>query len=90
MAGAALSGAEARIICDGSYQIVQGRPIATPYCRDQNLAIVARSYGIRVSAERMRHDESAKADVCRFIGNDIRVREACQPYLPDAGRRRPF
>ena len=34
-------GAEARIVCDGEFQIIQGRPQSTPYCRDTYLVQVA-------------------------------------------------
>ena len=69
--------ADARIRCDGNYQIINGSPHATPYCQDENLAEVARSYGMRVSGSAMRNSPSAKQRVCQFIGSDIRVREAC-------------
>jgi hypothetical protein len=75
--------AHARIVCDGSYQIIHGQPHATPYCQDENLARVARSYGMQVSGAMMRNSPSAKARVCRFIGQDIRVREACHGYRDD-------
>lgn len=98
LAGAALasglivlahSGAEARIRCDGNFQIVSGLPVSTPYCRDKNLARVARTYGWRVSFEEIRYSESKKGDVCRAIGYDNRVQEVCAPYQPfgDGGRR---
>jgi hypothetical protein len=79
--------AQARIVCDGNYQIVNGAPVGTPYCREQNLARVANSYGMRVSVEAIRYSESAKSDVCRAIGNDIRVQEICSPYRLDGGNR---
>jgi hypothetical protein len=77
--------AEARIVCDGVFQIVQGQPIATPYCESQNLARVARSYGMRVTAESIRKSESTKASVCQAIGQDNRVRSACQGYFNQGG-----
>src|SRR5262245_58132676 len=82
--------AQSRIVCDGDYQIVQGRPLATPYCQEQNLAQVARSYGFRVSADSIRRSESVKGDICRTIGYDNRVREVCQPYRYDGGSRFRF
>src|SRR6185436_20861408 len=30
--------ADARMRCDGNYQIINGQPHATPYCQDENLA----------------------------------------------------
>ena len=79
--------ADARIICQGAYQIVDGRPIATPYCEDANVAVVAQEYGIRVSAREVRRNPSTKARVCRVIGHDNRVRSACTQYL-ESGKRR--
>jgi hypothetical protein len=82
--------AQSRIVCDGSYQIVQGQPLSTPYCQEQNLARVARAYGMRVSDESIRHSESVKAGVCRTIGYDNRVRDVCLQYNNGHGRRFPF
>jgi hypothetical protein len=82
--------ATARIICDGDFQIVHGQPVSTPYCRDEHLAWVARSYGMRVSGDAMRHDPNAKALVCRFIGHDNRVSEACHDYRDDVTRPERF
>jgi hypothetical protein len=80
--------AEARIACDGPYQIVQGSPLATPYCEDNYLAAVARGYGIRVSDAAVRQNPSVKAEVCRTVGHDNRVRQICAGYLPgDHGGR---
>jgi hypothetical protein len=81
--------ADARIRCDGNYQIINGQPHATPYCQDENLAQVARTYGMRVSGSAMRNSPSEKQRVCQFIGSDIRVREACHGYGQD-GRGRMF
>lgn len=81
---AAAGSANAAIQCDEDYQIVEGRPISTPYCRDNNLAAVARSYGYRVSDAAVRNSPSQKEDVCRLIGGDIRVQQACAEVLPGA------
>ncbi|MGQ0456206.1 MAG: hypothetical protein ACT4OU_03990 [Hyphomicrobium sp.] len=68
----------AKIKCspDG-FQYVQGNWLSTPYCQDGLVGKVARQYGIRVSDAEIRWNPNRKADVCRFIGRDIRVREAC-------------
>jgi hypothetical protein len=84
----AYNGAEARIVCDGNFQIVRGQPVSTPYCREQNLARVARTFGWRVSADEIRYSESTKAQVCRAIGFDNRVMEICSPYQPFGGDNR--
>ena len=77
--------AQSRIVCDGNYQIVNGSPISTPYCQEQNLVQVARSYGIRVSLQAVRNSESTRASVCQTIGHDNRVRNFCQPYRNEGG-----
>src|SRR5262245_31252647 len=77
--------AEARIVCEGNFQNVNGLAVATPYCRELNLARVAQSYGWRVTVDAIRQSESTKAQVCRAIGHDNRVQEICSPYRPDGG-----
>ncbi|MBS0238159.1 MAG: hypothetical protein JSR89_07035 [Proteobacteria bacterium] len=79
---AAATGSARAIDCDEDYQIVQGRPVSTPYCRDNYLAAVARTYGYKVSDSTIRNNPSRKAEICRFIGSDIRVYTACEEVLP--------
>jgi hypothetical protein len=81
-------GAEAAIRCDGNYQNVSGQPVSTLYCRETNLAHVARSFGWHVTAESIRASESTKAQVCRAIGFDNRVQEVCAPFRTDGGGTR--
>ena len=76
-------GAEAAIQCDGNFQKVRGQPVATLYCREWNLANVARTFGWKVSADDIRYSESRKAQVCRAIGFDIRVQDICAPFSGD-------
>src|SRR5215470_6922827 len=83
----AQGGAEAAIICDDNFQIVNGLPVGTPYCREKTLARVARSYGMHVSDEAIRYSESTKAQVCRAIGYDNRVQEICAPFIYNNGGR---
>lgn len=79
-----LSHAEARIRCNGPWQIVPGAgEISTPYCEDANLARVARTYGIRVTAAEIRTNNATKSNVCRMIGYDNRVTGACHYYGSD-------
>jgi len=80
--------AQAAIVCNDEFQAVNGQWISTPYCREKNLARVARSYGFRVTDEAIRYNESTKAAVCRAIGYDIRVTEICALYRNDGGSRR--
>lgn len=76
--------ADARIKCNGSYQVIRGAgEILTPYCEDQYLARVARSYGIRVSGAAVRRNPNRKEEVCRAIGHDSRVYETCLKYRND-------
>lgn len=79
--------AEAKIRCNGPYQIVKGSEIATPYCLDSYLAKIASEYGMRVTARQMREDYGRKQDVCRLVGQDIRIREYCAQFVPQARGR---
>jgi hypothetical protein len=72
----------AAIECQEDYQIVQGQPISTPYCRDGYLAKVAREYGFKTSPAAIRNNPSRKEEICRFIGTDIRVQTACSEVMP--------
>ena len=78
---ATAAGPASAIECEGNFQIQKnGNRIATPYCQDGYLAIVARQYGMRVSAQEIRYNPSEKERVCRLVGEDNRVRDTCQPY----------
>jgi hypothetical protein len=79
---AAAATSASAIECREDYQIVQGQPISTPYCRDGYLAQVAHEYGFKASAEAIRNNPSRKEEICRYIGNDIRVQTACSEVLP--------
>ena len=79
---ASITDADARIRCRKDMQIVNGQFIATPYCEDQYLAKVARQYGTRTSAARIRNNPNHKKEVCRLVRHDIRVQETCQRILP--------
>lgn len=70
------------IECEGNFQIQKsGKLIATPYCQDENLARVAREYGVHVSGQDIRHSFSVKRRTCRLVGYDNRVRDTCSQYL---------
>ena len=74
--------AEARIRCEGPFQVVPGQGnLATPYCEDEYLAQVARGYGIQVSGRVIRGNPDKKEEVCRAIGHDSRVNDICIKYL---------
>jgi len=80
--------AEARIKCVNGDQIVNGTPIATPYCQDELVAKVAREHGMRVSAAKVRNNPNYKRQVCQFVGRDIRISQAC--IDANSVGRRPF
>jgi len=80
--GALAASPASAIDCQGNFQIQKnGNRIATPYCEDQNLAYVAREYGMNVSAEAIRYNPSVKQRACRVAGHDNRVRNTCSNYL---------
>ena len=64
--------ASAKIICEDSYQIVNGTPIATPYCGDRWLAKISG-----VSFRLIRSDHSVRQRVCQSYGSDPRVASIC-------------
>lgn len=70
--------AEAKINCRGDYQIVDGSPLATPYCEDHHLADVARQHGSRVSAAAIRDDVGAKRSACDVTSGDNRTTATCE------------
>ncbi len=47
------------------------------YCNDGLVAQVAREHGMNVSEETVRNSPSTKDEVCRFVGNDIRIQNYC-------------
>lgn len=76
--------AQARVECDGQFQMNSGSAIATPYCADRYLAQVARGYGMQVSAADI-GNPGTKQRVCEFIGYDNRVYNICSGWRNDAG-----
>ena len=48
--------AEARIECRGNFQMTKYGPIATPYCEEEQIAFVARSYGQNVTGAQVRNE----------------------------------
>jgi hypothetical protein len=69
--------AEARIVCKNGYQIVNGSPIATPYCQDALVGQVAREHGFKVSDAAVMNNPNLKRNVCQYVGRDIRLTTAC-------------
>jgi len=85
----AANDANARIRCKGRFQVIKSQGlIATPFCEANEIARVAHSYGVRVSANTLRHNVNRLEDVCQYIGHDTRIADLCAPYRNDHGRRR--
>ena len=81
--------AEARIQCRGNFQMTKYGPIATPYCEEEQIAFVARSYGQRVTAAEVHNNPLTKVYLCQTIGYDSRLKGSCAGYGPDSyGRGR--
>lgn len=74
--------AAAKIQCKGSFQVTKNGLIATPYCGDEEIARVARSYGWKVTGDQVRNDPLKKVYVCQSLGGDIRIQAACGAYGP--------
>ena len=66
------------IKCKRGTQLIGGQWIATPYCQDQLLAEVARQYGLRATASKIRNNPNFRIEICRTVFNDIRVQIACE------------
>ena len=81
--------AAARIQCRGNFQMTKYGPIATPYCEEEQIAFVARSYGQRVTAAEVHNNPLTKVYLCQTIGYDFRLKGSCAGYGPDSyGRGR--
>ena len=58
--------------------------ISTPYCEEENIARVARTYGFKVTSAEVRKDPLKKVYLCQIIGGDVRLKGSCAGYSPDA------
>ena len=56
--------------CRGSSRSPKDGLIATPYCEEENIARVARSYGVETSPEEVRRNALKKVYLCQTIGDD--------------------
>src|ERR1700687_1354205 len=54
--------ADAHVQCQGNFQITKYGPIATPYCEEEQIAIVAQSHGWHVSASEVHNDPLARTN----------------------------
>lgn len=80
--GVVLAVPASAIECVNGFQRSGGNLIATPYCQDALLAKVANEYGMPASAAHIRNNPNYKKEVCRLVGQDIRVQEHCLDVLP--------
>jgi hypothetical protein len=77
LAIASLKPADARVQCQGNFQITKFGPIATPYCEEEQIALVAQSYGWHVSSSEVHSDPLKKSYVCQVLGSDQRLKGSC-------------
>ncbi len=79
------SPAAARIECRGNFQMNKYGPISTPYCEEQQIARVARSYGMAVTDAEVHNNPNTKVYLCQIIGGDNRLKGSCAGYANPRG-----
>ncbi len=84
LAVAASTPAEARIQCQGNFQVSPYGLIATPYCEEEQIARVAQSRGFKVTAAEVHRNALKKVYLCQVIGFDNRLKGSCAGYGPDS------
>ena len=77
------SAASARIACQGNFQVTSQGLIATPYCEEEEIARVARSYGSDVTSAEIHNNALKKVYVCQIYGYDTRLKGSCGGYSPE-------
>src|SRR4029453_4282716 len=77
LAIASLKPADATVRCQGNFQITKCGPIATPYCEEEQIALVAQSYGWHVSASEVHNNPLKKIEVCTALAGDTRLKGSC-------------
>ena len=75
--------AQARIQCQGNFQVSPYGLIATPYCEEEQIARVAQSYGWKVTAQEVHRNPLKKVYVCQVLGYDNRLKGSCAGYGPE-------
>ena len=83
LAVAVTSPAAARIECRGNFQLTKYGLISTPYCEEEQIARVARSYGARVTGAEVRNNALTKVYLCQVYGYDTRLKGSCAGYAPE-------
>lgn len=76
----AISPAGAALRCKGPYLQTRSGEVRTLFCEDEYLAQVARTRGDTVTGAQIRASFSLKGQVCRLVGNDIRVDDICNQF----------
>jgi hypothetical protein len=71
------SNAQAKIVCQGPYQVNKGTTLRSPYCETEYLATIARGFGIEVSGAQIRDSYSLKKRVCQVVDSDNRAESIC-------------
>jgi hypothetical protein len=82
--------ATAAIRCEGSFQINSQGKFQSLYCEEDNLANVARSRGINVTADQIRRSFSLEGEVCSRLSPDFTVADICNQFTGHGGRCRFF
>lgn len=72
--------AGARIQCKGNFQVTERGLIATPYCEEEQIARVARSYGWKGTASEVHNNPNTKVYLCQRFGRDNRLKGSCGAY----------
>ena len=67
----------ATIKCQGNFQLTKYGPIATPYCEEEQIALVAQSQGWHVSASEVHNDPLKKIEICTAFAGDARLKGSC-------------
>jgi len=76
------------IKCKGNFQVTKHGLISTPYCEEEQIARVARSYGMKVTAAEVRNNPNKKVYICQRFGGDNRLKGSCAGYSSGPGRWR--
>jgi hypothetical protein len=67
----------------GQFQVTKYGLIATPYCEEEQIAIVVRSYGWKVTGKEVRNNPLKKVEICQILGGDVRLKGSCAGYAPE-------
>jgi hypothetical protein len=74
----------ARIKCEGNFQVTKYGLIATPYCEEEQIAVVAQSYGWKVTPSEVHNNPLKKVYLCQILGGDVRLKGSCAGYSPES------